>query len=332
MENRTMQLMENAFYDGAYSLVFDLSSDAIKDPNVDNIAYLYRALSEIGMAEFSAINSTNVNSNVLFAFQQLCKESGIVEDIEKKLDGSLTMCIAISNTLESKFEEADEELKKQYQGSAGITFDSDDPAEKAKQDRERAFNNNINNQRHNLKKKYDDIISSLFETALNTVVQAEALLSNKHLVGLEFLDHLETVTHRVDTTVAQSVQKFVADVRKARNEEYWAKNSEVYNLLISEKKQLEKRVEDTLATQLAQNEEARKRAIDAKEKAIKERRRYSLFNFADRKPQNNIISKAKDVIKHSKEKEKELKAGICSLCDADRKRLSEINTELNAQR
>lgn len=38
MENRTMQLMENAFYDGAYSLVFDLSSDAIKDPNVDTLS------------------------------------------------------------------------------------------------------------------------------------------------------------------------------------------------------------------------------------------------------------------------------------------------------
>lgn len=332
MENLTMQLIENAFYDEAYSLVFNLSSDAIKDSNVDNIMYLYRALSEIGMENFSTLNSTNINSNILFAFQQLCKGNETVEDLEKKLDYSLTMCMAISNTLKSKFKEADEDLKKQYQGSMGVFFDYDDPAEKAKQDRERAFNNNINTQRNNLKKKYDDIISSLFETALKTVVQAKPLLSSKHLVGLEFLDHLETVIHKVDTTAAQSVQRFTMDVRKARNEEYWAKNSEVYNSLISEKKQLEKRIEDTLVKQLAQNEDARKQAIDAKVKAIKEKRRYSLFNFADRKPQNNIISKAKQVIKHSKKKEKELKAGICSLCNADRKRISEINTELNAQR
>lgn len=332
MENHAMQIMKNAFYNGAYSLVFDLSSDAIKDPNVDNIAYLYRALSEIGMTEFSALNSTSVNSNVLFAFQQLRKNSGTVEDIEKQLDDSLTMCIAISDTLKSKFDEADEKLACQYQGSVGITFDSDDPAEKVAEDRERAFNNNINIQRYNLQKKYDDIVSSLFEAALKTVVQAEPLLATRHLVGLEFLDHLETVIHRVDATVAESVRKFAADVREARNEYYWNQNSEIYNSLISEKKQLEKRIEDTLAAQLAQNEDARKQAIEAKEKAIKEKRRYSLLNFADRKPQNEIISKAKDVIKHSKETEKELKAGKCSLCDADRNRLDEINLELSIQR
>ncbi len=332
MESLTFQRMEEAFYEGVYSLAFELSSDVIKVRSVDNIAYLYRALSEIGMKEFSALNATAVKSNVSFAFQQICKTSGTVEAVEKQLDDSLTMCLAISKTLQAKFEEVDEALKLQYQGSVGISLDSDDPAEKARQERERAVNNTINNQRNSLRNKYESIISTLFETALNSVIRSETLISNKHLVGLNFLDHLEVVTHRVDATVVGPVMMFVAEVKKARNEAYWAENSELYHSLTSEKQQLEKKIEDTLAAQLMKTEVARQRAIDAKEKAIKERKRYSLFNVKDRKPQSDIIYKAKTVIKRLNVEEKELKAGKCPLCDVDRKRIDEINFELSVQR
>lgn len=332
MENRTLELMEKAFYDGAYGLVLDLSVDALKSVKVNNIAYLYRTLSEIGMADIATISPTNAKSSISFAFQQLCKENGTVSQYEKLFDDSLMMCIAITHTLEAKFKEADEELKQQYQGSAGISFDSDDPAEKVARERERAFNDNINKQRNTLKKKYTSIISSLFEIALTTIIQLETFDSQKHLIGLDFLDHLETVIHRASETTAESVKAFTKAVKAARNENYWAQNSDLYNALIAEQTQLRKKIKETLDTQLVKNEEVRKQAKEAKEMAARERKRYSLLNFKDRKPQNKIISNAKATIKNSKVIEKELKAGKCALCDADRKRLTEIATELSLQR
>ena len=79
MDKQTLQLMDDAFFNGSYSLVFDLSSNAIMNCSDDNIAYLYRALSEIGMTEFSVLNAANAGASISFAFRHLYPQNSEVE-------------------------------------------------------------------------------------------------------------------------------------------------------------------------------------------------------------------------------------------------------------
>lgn len=332
MDNKVLNPIEESFFEGAYSLTYDLSTEAIKTGSIGNIAYLYRSIAEIGMSDITTISLTTVKSNISFAFGQLIKDCTSIERAEELFDDSLTMCISVAKTLEANFKTLDEELSQQYQGSAGISFESDDPAERAEEKRQEAFNYNINTQRHNLKEKYEDIVKALFETTLITILQTNIIRENKHMVSLNFIDHIKNVIHSVDNTTANAVKSFITEVKKARNEHYWKENAELYKSLTFEKSQREENISQILKNQLERTEKEMTKAIEAKEAATKERRRYSLFNSKDRKPQSKIISEAKKTIKQCKEKEKQLKAGKCELCEADRKRISAIETELTIQR
>lgn len=134
-----------------------------------------------------------------------------------------------------------------------------------------------------------------------------------------------------EKTEAQ-VLSLCCDIKQKRNDRYWQEHKREYDKLTSEKNEIQQRIEQTIKEELANIASEKAKAEEIKKRAKKERKRYSIFNFADRKPQNAIISKARSVIKHCEKTEKELLQGNCAKCFDDQKRLTEIDNELTIQR
>lgn len=332
MDDRTLLRIERAFFEGAYSIAFDLSSETVKSQSRDNSEFLYRAMSEIGMSDFKTLSIDSIAANLCFAFEELCKDCETVEEAEKKFNNALMMCSSINDTLREKFEILDEELKCQYQGGTGISFDSDDPAEKEKRDRERAFNNNINVKRNILKEKYENIVSCLFEVTITSIYKTDIFKNSMSEISLEFIEFVGGFTHQVSKTTSKAINEFFSAVKRQRNEKYWSQNADLYKILITERAQYEKKIEQTLKYNIARSEQEIEKAEKDKEAAKKERKRYSIFNFKDRKPHNKIIDKSREIIKVNKKLIENYHAGVCEECEHEQKRIKEINIHLTTQR
>lgn len=324
--------MERAFFEGAYSVAYDLSSDMIKSGEINGMAFLYRALSEIGKSDLSTLLLKVVKADITFAFRQVLLDCKTVNTAEKYLNNGLMMCSSIADTLKENLNILDGELKEQYQGSAGITLDSDDPAIKVKEEQQRAHNNDINRQRNYLSEKYENIVACLFEIAFTTILETPIMLNNKSEVTLEFIEFIEKLLFRVDISIQKKVKTYISEVKKARNEQYWKTNAKLYKRLKSEKEEYEGKIAKILSEKIAQCEKEIQEASIIKEDAKKKRKHYSLFNFKARKPYNKTISKARKTIKHNEELKEQYRSGVCEECKYEQKMLNDIIVNLTAQR
>lgn len=329
--NKDLTLLEKTFSEEAYSTAHRIGMSLMQAGNTSGEVFLYTTLAEIGMSKISEVNVSSFKSDFSFAIGQLTLDSLSVQEIEDIFKKTLQICSTITKTLTANYQAEDDMLKSKYQGSSGISLDSNDPTDRQKQDRERAINNSINEERHGLKEKYHTLVKTIFSCVISTITLDKQLLVNKHLVSLEFLKVLVKCSGYVDHQMKHELDSFVRDIKESRNEYYWQKNDGLRKALLEEKRELSEQVDRILNTQITDAQNIMDECTDIIKVNRKERKRFSLFNQTDRKPLSEMISSAKKKKKENLSKLKELNAGICIECDPLRKRIAEIDEVLSKQ-
>jgi len=329
---KIMLEVENAFYDGAYSTVQKITQKLINQGKGDCRVLLFSLFSEMGNSSIESINKDILSQDLKYTFNKVKNECITCESAKQYSDDILTMCLKIKNTLKEDFEAKDKELSQQYQGSTGINISSENDADKIRENIEREHNNLINKKRYNLRNKYFSIVETFFNSTFTLIFDLEPYKKERHNISLELIEKIELVKKYSSDDFQDIILKWCNDTREARNDKFWDDNIELKNNLMDEKKQLENKIDVTFKTSLLLAQKTFDKASEDREKAKKERKRYALFNFADRSPLTKIIKDNKRVEREQKEIIKKLNNGICEECEPFRIRISEINNELTKQR
>lgn len=327
-----MDMVKQAFSNGSYAMAYEGCVGLIRNGSADGMTYMCRAMAKIAKEDIDSIDIEEARADLIYSCERINNDAQTPDEYFENAAYTLFMRVRARNKIEEKHKDRLSALQNQFQGSAGVSFSSDDPAEKQREQAQRDHNNAINRQIYRLNEKKADLLRALDEILVQCILTSAWLQETPGIVPLKLLNALQNAGESVSDQVKAETNKFVKLAKAERNRIYWEDHAERYNALLAEKKKLEQKVVETIQEELTKGELAIKRAMEAKERAIKERRRYSLFNFADRNPQTAIIVKARAVIKRAKELEKELQAGNCPLCDSDKERIAEINEELHKQR
>lgn len=327
-----MAMVRQAYSNGSYAMAYETCVGMIRNGSADGMAYMYRAMAVIAKADIDGIDIEEVKVDLQLAFERIGNDAQTSNEYYENATDALFVQMRTRKKVEEKYRDRLSALQSQFKGSTGISPTPDDPAERQREEAERNHNTSINRQIYRLNERYESIKNVLDEVPMQLILSSSWLQKTPGIIPLKLLDVMQSAVGCASDLVKAETLRFVKYAKAERNRLFWADHAEQHDALVAEKKALEQKIAETIQAELSKCELAIERAIQAKECATKERRRYSLFNFADRNPQTAIIMKAKAVIKRAKELEKELKIGKCSLCDLDRKRIAEINEELNKQR
>ena len=331
LENIKKLILDGEF-DKAYRLTYSLQDN-------DPCAMILIKLIEIALSDINSVNVNFTKVNLSLAHEKYFSSFKTVPELEYGWNFIMEISCKTQKSLKKNFEDLDADYKCQYKGSAGITFDSDDPAEQEKAQRERAIqkahNDEIDRKRGAITEKYISIERMIFSSMIESyMLCADSFEKNNilHEFSLNFIDNMKGIYQFIDENDKMIVNTFIKLVKKSRNKYYWEEHQEIYQSLLSENRALKKQIQDILDMQLMETKEEVENATKKKEIAKKERKRYALFNRIDRKPLSNEISQSKKIIKAGTQKLENLNKGICEECEPLRARIREINHELAVQR
>lgn len=336
MDYSKINLAKEAFSNGAYSAAYEIFVSLIHSGEKDSTLFLYRALAEIGKTPLEKINVSQITANLTFAYQTLCNSTADAETLISLLSQCLSDCLLLHKSINREFKELDEQLRNQYQGSSGVSFESDDPIQRerehAESQRIQANNNQINQKRSRLENQYKELIDQIISHALKNIAQAPQITHNEYLVPLGLLSEMDSAKALTSESTQTLVENFILSVKNERNSHYWSQNRQQYDALRAEASSLEKTIALILTTEI----DKAKQEISTAEAIIKdskrERKRYALLNFSDRRPLGEKISTSKKTIKAETQNLKQLEAGVCEKCETYRQRLNQVNLELQKQR
>lgn len=333
MKKNNIDLIRRAFSAGAYSTAYDFCMEDIHNQNAHSLTYIYRTLAELSQMNIEDIYTKEFSVNIRLLLERIENENNSAGDYLSNIQETLEISFGLINKFKQKREDRLADLQRQFRGSAGISIDSDDPDARRHEDEIRSHNNVINRQIHALNEKYEEIATTLIDAPLKHICSSEWFLKNRSTIPLTFVESVtDYALMGASEETKNHVLDFCLDIKQKRNERYWQEHKNEYDKLASEKENIQQRIERTIKEELHSIELEKANAEEAKKHAKKERKRYSIFNFSDRKPQNAIISKSRAIIKRCEEAEKELLQGNCAKCSEDQKRLQEINDALTIQR
>ena len=331
MHIKQSQQIKEAMIQGAYSNAYRIGSCVSQDINDCHEISLLISLSQLGMSNIGDIDPELMQSDLSYAYKNYFDSLDSTQELEIVINEYVTISVNIQARFKKNFTADDDELRQQYRGSAGISFDSDDPNERAKAQREREHNNQINKQRQILKSRYEAVFTIPFDSLITAIISTK-FFDNKHLFTLEFCDLLQTNANNCSEDAKKNALSIIALIKKARNQHYWSIHATQFKAYTSEKIELEKRIQEILSSKIAISQQKIEVATKQKEYAKKERKRYAIFNRTDRKPLSTQLHSARKTIKSENKLLETLQNGVCSDCDPLRERIAEIEAELSKQR
>lgn len=332
MFNSNIKQFNEAINQGAYEIAYKLGSALVQSGNTSKEILTMTTLAQIASTNIDDLNLLSVSHNLSFALSNIYDDIGDVEELEGVFRNLIHLTNEVHQALKNNYLTVDEQLKKQYRGSTGFYLDSNDPTEKQRRERENENNNDINQKRHNLKTQYEAVKELIYNNILIAITTSKVFLNNKHKISLEFCADVEKTAKYANTETASLAKFFNEKVRHSRNEFYWTIHQDQYNAYKREIEENTNTVNHIISAKLGEAEQKNKMAIEEKNIAKKERKRYALFNRTDRKPLSEQIAKSRKIIKEETRKISELKNGICVECDPYRERIKTIENELSKQR
>jgi hypothetical protein len=325
-----IQKIKDALDQGAYSTAINIGTYIKPENNSYAECCLLTLLAQIGMTDLNDIKVSSVFSDLSYASKEFFNSLETISSFETTVFEYLRICAELLPVIKSNYDSLDKKLQQQYIGSSGISLDSDDPNEKAKAQREREHNNQINKQRHALKLKYESACKIPFDCILVSAISSEKA-HDKHYLSLDFCDQIKETVKLTNENTQTLVDTFVSEVKKARNDYYWQVHTIEYQTYIEEKASLNKLVSNIINQKVEESQHKIESANQEKAFATKERRRYSIFNHTDRKPLSTQISQARKIIKLEEGKLAKLNKGICADCEIYQMRIKEIEDILSKQ-
>lgn len=327
-----IDLLHKAYFAGSYGTAYDICVGLIRSGEISGCVLMYRAFSAIGKTQIMDADLDAIRAELKLALEMVMTEADSTDSVIDSLDEIVMISRELCKSLKEKHDKELEALQSQFKGSVGVSFDSDDPAERQRQEAERQHNNAINKQIYRLNTKHSELVAVILDTVIAYTIQFTEERNCFERIPLSLVHRIDGCQGLDGSSVSGRIPAYVMKVKEERNNFYWSEHKQEHSMLLLEKRKREERICDTLRGHVNQA----KHHIALAEEVIKfdkeKRKQYSIFNFSERKPFDKRISEMKAKIRTIKEHLAEYEAGICEECNHDRKRLSEIDAELNKQR